>query len=299
MPHRETQMQALEAERCNSRYLPGIAFPAALRIDHWHGQALAADAAIVIATPVAALRETAASLATHYANQPLAWLCKGFEPGTARLPHEVVQATLPHARACVLTGPSFAQEVATGLPAALTLAGTDAHIAAALQPLFHTRTLRVYASDDLVGCELGGALKNVMAIATGIADGMGLGLNARAALMTRGLAELTRLGVAMGARADTFMGLTGMGDLLLTCTGDLSRNRAVGLALGKGETLATALERLGHVAEGVNAAREAVKLAQQHGVDMPITQAVQQVLAGARAPREALAALLARDATRE
>jgi glycerol-3-phosphate dehydrogenase (NAD(P)+) len=294
------QYAAMQQARVNARYLPDIALPASLNCTDQLALATRGQDAIVIATPLAGLRETLRALEPIMLhNQPVVWLCKGFEAHTAKLPHEVVREVLPFAPHAVLTGPSFAQEVARGLPVALTLGCADAALQARLQPLFHGGAVRVYTSDDLLGCELGGALKNVMAIATGVADGMGLGLNARAALMTRGLAEMTRLGVAMGAKPETFMGLTGMGDLILTCTGALSRNRAVGLALGEGQTLTQALEQLGHVAEGVGAAREAVTLAQRLRVEMPIAQAVQAVLVGGQNPRHILAHLLSRDATRE
>ena len=280
----------LAQARCNQRYLSAIPFPEALHVAHQ--AALDVDAAdlIIIATPVAGLR---AALALVPPRMPLLWLCKGFEPGSANMPHEIVQAS-GHQHGGALTGPSFADEVAQGLPVALTLATSDAALKA-LAPALHGGNLRIYTSDDVIGAELGGALKNVMAIATGIADGMALGLNARAALITRGLAEMTRLGIALGARPETFMGLTGMGDLILTCTGALSRNRKVGLSLAAGNTLKQTLESLGHVAEGVNAAREAVKLGLRHKVDLPITQAVHRVLFEGQAPKQALLELLARD----
>ena len=280
----------LAQARCNQQYLSAIPFPEALHVAHQ--AALDVDAAdlIIIATPVAGLR---AALALVPLRMPLLWLCKGFEPGSASMPHEIVQAS-GHQHGGALTGPSFADEVAQGLPVALTLATSDAALKA-LAPALHGGNLRIYTSDDVIGAELGGALKNVMAIATGIADGMALGLNARAALITRGLAEMTRLGLALGARPETFMGLTGMGDLILTCTGALSRNRKVGLSLAAGNTLQQTLDSLGHVAEGVNAAREAVQLGSRHEVDLPITQAVHRVLFEGQAPKQALLELLARD----
>ena len=228
-------------------------------------------------------------------NVPVIWLCKGFERPEARLPHEVHAGIMGAGRCAVLSGPSFAQEVAAGLPTALTLASKDAAFAAATAQALHSPTLRVYSHDDVVGAEVGGAVKNVIAIAAGVCDGLGLGLNARAALITRGLAEMTRLGVALGARAETFMGLAGMGDLILTCTGDLSRNRTVGLRLARGESLSDILNALGHVAEGVACCRAVCDRARQLGVELPITQAVAAVLFEGRAPREAVAALLARE----
>jgi glycerol-3-phosphate dehydrogenase (NAD(P)+) len=199
------------------------------------------------------------------------------------------------APAAALSGPSFALEVARGLPTAVTLAAAKADFARNLARELHQRRLRVYFSDDLIGVEVGGAVKNVMAIATGISDGLGLGLNARAALVTRGLAEVARLGVALGGRVETFMGLAGAGDLILTCTGDLSRNRRVGLALGRGEKLGAILAGLGHVAEGVHTAREVDAIARAREIDMPISREVCAVLFEGRAPAEAVAQLLARD----
>jgi glycerol-3-phosphate dehydrogenase (NAD(P)+) len=228
--------------------------------------------------------------------RPLVWVCKGFEESTGKLPHQVVAEVLGHdAPAAALSGPSFADEVARGLPAAVTLAARDAAFARDLARELHQRRLRLYFTDDLTGVEVGGAVKNVMAIATGISDGLGLGLNARAALITRGLAEVTRLGVALGGRQETFMGLAGAGDLILTCTGDLSRNRRVGLALGRGERLDAILAGLGHVAEGVHTAREVDRVAHGLGVEMPITREVCAVLFEGRAPAQAVEQLLARD----
>jgi glycerol-3-phosphate dehydrogenase (NAD(P)+) len=226
------------------------------------------------------------------------WLCKGFQAGSGRLGHEIAQA-LDRPRSGVLSGPSFALEVARGQPTALVAASRDAAVAALGVAAFHADALRVYTSTDPMGVEVGGAVKNVLAIATGIADGLGLGLNARAALITRGLAEMARLGQALGARTDTFMGLSGLGDLVLTATGDLSRNRRVGLLLAEGRALADILTSLGHVAEGVATAPVVLARAQQAGVEMPITQAVVGVLQGRLAAADAVRALLSRDARPE
>jgi glycerol-3-phosphate dehydrogenase (NAD(P)+) len=224
------------------------------------------------------------------------WLCKGFEDGTGLLPHQVAEQVLGgRVPAGVLSGPSFAQEVARGLPCALTVAGESKWLRDQVVAIVHGGNLRVYSCEDVVGVEVGGAVKNILAIATGIADGLGLGLNARAALITRGLAEITRLGSALGAQPATFMGLTGMGDLILTCTGDLSRNRRVGLGLAKGKPLAAIVRELGHVAEGVPCARAVRALAQKLGVDMPLTNAVAGVLFDGVTPQDMLAQLLARD----
>jgi glycerol-3-phosphate dehydrogenase (NAD(P)+) len=228
------------------------------------------------------------------------WACKGFDKATGKLPHETVSDLVPAGtRFGALSGPSFAMEVARGLPCALTLAATDFAFAQGMAAELSGPTLRIYSSDDLIGVELGGALKNVMAIAAGICDGMQLGMNARAALITRGLAEMVRLGVAMGGKAETFMGLTGLGDLVLTATGDLSRNRAVGIKLAEGRALKTILTELGHVAEGVNSAQTAQRLANLHRVDMPITSAVNAVLFENANPRETVKRLLSREARTE
>lgn len=276
------QAQALTRDRVNARYLPNVALPGALQILGGPLSALVSDAAaqdlFIVATPMAGLRQTLTALAEVPSS--VAWLCKGFEAGTGWMPHEVQAAVAPRLRAGALSGPSFAQEVAEGQPAALVAASAHLTVRDALVAAFHGPALRVYANEDIVGVEVGGAVKNVLAIATGLCDGLSLGLNARAALITRGLAEMTRLGVALGARAETFMGLSGLGDLVLTATGDLSRNRKVGLLLAQGLTLAQAVQSLGHVAEGVYSARTVHQRAQALGVDMPITAAVVALLDG-------------------
>jgi glycerol-3-phosphate dehydrogenase (NAD(P)+) len=251
---------------------------------------------LVVATPLAGLRTTLAHLAVIAPKTPLIWVCKGLEAGTAKLPHVIAAETLgPNARYGVLSGPSFAEEVACGLPTAVTLAANNHDFAHETALALHTPRLRIYANEDLVGAEVGGAVKNVLAIATGICDGLGLGNNARAALITRGLVEITRFGEALGARRETFMGLAGMGDLILTCTGDLSRNRRVGLLLAEGRSLPDIARELGHVAEGVPAAREIARRATELGVEMPITRAVTAVLDGRLTPRAAVEQLMARD----
>ena len=294
------QRDTLRASRA-SRYLPQVPLPDAVEVaESVAGAVEGADLALVV-TPTAGLRDAAAAVAAAVSETrrrlPLVWACKGFESASNKLPHEVVADVLGTRAPGVgaLSGPSFALEVARGLPTALTLASGDAAFARDVARSLHQPRLRVYYTDDVVGVEVGGAVKNVMAIATGIADGLGLGLNARAALVTRGLAEITRLGVAMGGRHDTFMGLTGMGDLILTCTGDLSRNRKVGLGLGAGQPLDAVLASLGYVAVGVNTAREVNVRAQAMGVDMPITRVVCAVLFEGLAPRAAVEQLLARD----
>jgi glycerol-3-phosphate dehydrogenase (NAD(P)+) len=290
------QSKALAAERRNARYLPEIALPEALRIESSLDRAMSGAELLVAATPVAGMRDLLGRLKRGKADHiPLVWLCKGFEQDSAALPHEIVAASGLRAPSGALSGPSFALEVARGLPCALTLASADAAFAARAAAWLHGGRLRVYHSDDLVGVEIGGAVKNVLAIAAGICDGLGLGQNARAALVTRGLAELARLGVALGGRAETVMGLTGAGDLILTATGDLSRNRRVGLELARGKPLAAIVAELGHVAEGVRSAHATLVRARSCAVEMPIAAAVDAVLQGRLTPPQAVESLLARD----
>ncbi len=290
------QYAEMSEDRVNRRYLPGFPFPDTLRIELKLEQALdQADLALAV-VPTAGFRQVVRRMAELGAKMPLVWACKGFEAGTAKLPHQVVAEELGGKTQCgVLSGPSFAQEVAKGLPAALTLASRDEPFAHAMALELHSPRLRVYSSPDVVGVEVGNAVKNVMAIAAGISDGLGYGYNARAALITRGLAEISRLGVAMGGRPETFMGLTGAGDLILTCTGDLSRNRTVGLRLARGEKLEAILGDLGHIAEGVNSTVEVQRLAQNMDVEMPITRAVFQVLFEGLPPGKAVEGLLNRE----
>lgn len=300
------RIQNMQQLRENQHYLPGRVLPASLHLSHApFSEVLSGIDLTVLATPMASLRLGLQALEPWQKQTPLAWLCKGFEAaqsatrGQGLLAHEVQAEVAPSMLAGVLSGPSFAQEVAAGQPAALVAASEHASVREALVQAFHGDNLRVYAKDDVIGVEVGGAVKNVMAIATGLCDGMQLGLNARAALITRGLAEMTRLGLAMGARADTFMGLSGLGDLVLTATGDLSRNRQVGMALAQGQSLDKVLQSLGHVAEGVYSAHTVVARAQQLGVDMPIAQAVVAVLQGQASAQQAVAALMGRGAKGE
>jgi glycerol-3-phosphate dehydrogenase (NAD(P)+) len=285
----------LAASRENARYLPGISLPPSLRVSAAEPVAELAGRhdLVLIATPMAGLRPALEQLAGY--PSPVAWLCKGFEQHTGLLGHEVQAQVAPALAAGALTGPSFALEVARGQPTALVAASPDAAVRDALVAAFHADALRIYANDDLPGAEVGGAVKNVLAIATGLCDGLSLGLNARAGLITRGLAEMTRLGLALGGRAETFMGLSGLGDLVLTATGDLSRNRRVGLLLAQGRTLQQVLHDLGHVAEGVACAHTVVQRAGTLGVDMPIATAVVAVLEGTLQPADAVAQLLSRD----
>ena len=290
------QAQALQQQRRNERYLPGIDLPAALGISSGPLdaclQSAGAEDLFIIATPMAGLRSTL--LALRGVPASVAWLCKGFEAETGLMPHEVQAQVAPQLRAGALNGPSFAQEVARTQPTALVAASPHASVRQALVMAFHGGALRVYANEDIVGVEVGGAVKNVLAIATGLCDGLDLGLNARAALITRGLAEMIRLGVALGAKPETFMGLSGLGDLVLPATGDLSRNRKVGLLLAQGLSLAQAVTSLGHVAEGVYSARTVWQRAQSLGVDMPITEAVVALLDGRLQAREAVQVLMGR-----
>lgn len=292
------QADTMARTRRNTRYLGDVELPASLAVTSDLAMALdhGRDGLYVIGTPMAAL---AGMLQALPAQASVMWLCKGFEAGTGRLGHEVAKAVCPQARVGVLSGPSFADEVLRGLPTALVSASADAALRQQGVEAFHSETLRVYTSADPVGVEVGGAVKNVLAIATGIVDGMGLGLNARAALITRGLAEMTRLGVALGAQAETFMGLSGLGDLVLTATGDLSRNRKVGLQLAKGLNLQQILAELGHVSEGVYSAATVLARARSMGVDMPITAAVVAVIEGQLSPAQGLLQLMRREARAE
>jgi glycerol-3-phosphate dehydrogenase (NAD(P)+) len=299
------QAQDMVQTRENRRYLPDVGLPGSLRIDaqalpQWVSSLHSADL-VIVASPMAGLRGVLTQLRGCHA--AVAWLCKGFEAGLAGasglMGHEIQNQVAPELRSGVLSGPSFAQEVATGQPTALVAASIHTSVRDALVAAFHSPTLRVYANDDVIGVEVGGAVKNVLAIATGLCDGMQLGLNARAALITRGLAEMTRLGVALGAKPETFMGLSGLGDLVLTATGDLSRNRRVGMAMAQGKTLQQAVDMLGHVAEGVYSARTVVQRAASLCVDMPIAQAVVDLLDGRLQPAQAVAALMGRGPTAE
>ena len=295
---RDARQAAQIAEhRENPRALPGLRLEGNLRATASLDEALNDQDLLVIATAMAGLRPVAAAIAAHPLGRqrPVLWLCKGLEADTARLPGEVIAEVWHQAVCGALSGPSFAQEVAAGLPVALTVASTDLGLTDLAIAAFHHRAVRIYRSTDVVGVEVAGAVKNVMAIATGISDGLGLGANARAALLTRGLAEIVRYGRALGAQPETFIGLAGVGDLVLTCTGDLSRNRQVGLALGRGERLDVALGALGHVAEGVACCRAVCASARALGVEMPITDAVAAVLFEGQSPREAVSALLARE----
>jgi glycerol-3-phosphate dehydrogenase (NAD(P)+) len=296
-------MSKIAASHENGAYLAGFRLPPNMVVSADFDAAMAhvapganrEEGLLIVATSVAGLRPLVARM-RHNKPSNLVWLCKGFEEITRLLPHRVVQETLGNDVAIgALSGPSFAQEVANGMPCALTIASESQALRERVVSVVHARGIRVYSSDDVIGVEVGGAVKNIMAIATGIIDGMGLGLNARAALITRGLAEITRLGIALGGHVETFMGLAGMGDLILTCTGDLSRNRKVGLGLAQGKKLDTIVTELGHVAEGVRCAQAVRALANDMGIDMPITNAVAAVLFDGDSAHDMVKRLLARD----
>lgn len=293
--------QEIATARCNERYLPGVSLPETLAVSADFAVAARADL-LIAATPIAALSGLADELASAGAKAPLVWLSKGFVevPPSTELPAGIGlahQVLAPNwlAPVGIVSGPSFAEEVAHGLPTAVAVAATDSALAAQVAALLRADSLRAYESDDLAGVEVGGAVKNVLAIAAGASDGLGFGHNARAALITRGLAETGRLSHALGGRRDTMMGLAGLGDIVLTCTGDLSRNRRVGLELARGRPLTQALAELGHVAEGVAAARAARILSRHHGVEMPIVDAVYRVLYEDLSPRDAVLSLLRRE----
>ena len=289
-------LAAMAAARCNQRYLPGIELPAALGYEPDLASAVRGAGIVLLVVPshaFATMLEDVGPLLDE--GTAIAWATKGFEPGTGRFLHELVARRLPGRPAAVITGPSFAKEVAAGLPSAVTVHSEDDAYAQRLAGLLHAPNLRAYSGRDVLGAELGGAMKNVLAVATGIADGMALGLNARAGLITRGMNEMLRLGVALGARPETLIGLSGLGDLVLTCTGDLSRNRRLGLALGKGIAIDEAVRQIGQVVESVLTADEVARLADQHALDLPISAGVRAVLHGEVTPAEGLKMLMARE----
>jgi glycerol-3-phosphate dehydrogenase (NAD(P)+) len=293
----EDEPEKLARERVNARYLPGAQFPPSLTIEPDLAKALAAGDDVVLVVPSSALRAVLGEIKPMLGDRArISWASKGFELSTGKLPHEVAREVLGAAvPIAVLSGPTFAKEVGQGLPTAIAVASPHDDYALELAERISSGGFRAYTQSDIVGVEIGGAVKNVLAIATGCSDGLGFGSNSRVFLITRGLAELMRLGVALGAKRETLMGLAGLGDLVLTCTGNLSRNRRVGLALAQGKTLAAALHELGHVAEGVEAARAARRQADHHGIDMPICEAVDRVLHEGLAPRLAVEALLRRE----
>ncbi len=286
----------IDREHENRRYLPGIVLPDTLRATTDMALALREAELVLVVVPSHAFTETLQALAPlRPAAAGVAWATKGFEPGSGRFLHEVAEDLLgPDVPLAVVTGPSFAKEVAQGLPTALTVHSHEAAFAQVVAEVLHGPEFRAYTGEDMIGAELGGAMKNVLAVATGVADGMQLGLNARAGLITRGLNEMLRLSAALGARPETLMGLAGLGDLVLTCTGDLSRNRRLGLALGRGQSLDDAVREIGQVVESVQTADEVMRLAERLGIELPISSAVRDVLHGDLSPSEGLQQLLAR-----
>lgn len=290
------QVVAMCEQRCNRAYIPEVEFPDGLTPSADLAQALQTCNEVIVAVPSEAFRPVVeASRPLLHPQARLAWATKGFDPGSGKLLHQVAAELCgDEFPVAVISGPSFAHEVAAGLPTALTVASDDAQFSQDLASMLHNDTFRAYSSSDVVGVEVGGAVKNVLAIAAGISDGLGFGANARAALITRGLAEITRLGVALGGQMETFTGLAGLGDLVLTCTDDQSRNRRMGLALAKGESAGTTLKAIGQVVEGVQTAREVRQLAGRNSVEMPICEQVYSVLFEQRAPRDAVVALFGR-----
>ena len=293
---------AVEGQGENPRYLPGIALPASLRATTSLPEAMADAELVLVVVPSHAFADTVRALAPlRLPSAGVAWATKGFEPGSGRFLHEVAGELLGNrgsgddVQLAVVTGPSFAMEVAAGMPTALTVHSEDADFAQQVADVLHGPSFRAYTGDDMLGAELGGAMKNVLAVATGVADGMGLGLNARAGLITRGLNEMLRLNIAIGGRPETLMGLAGLGDLVLTCTGDLSRNRRLGLALGRGQAIEDAVREIGQVVESIQTADEVMRQAAFHGVELPIASNVRDVLHGDITPAEGLRRLMARE----
>jgi len=294
-------VQLLNEQRCNQQYLPGIKFPDSLQITASLEQALASPAWVLIAIPSHAYRSFLHENAHLFKSETgIAWASKGLEEGTGKLLHQVVEEELPQChKTAVMSGPTFAGEVARDLPTAITVASASETFSAQISDDLHSGRFRVYLSTDLIGVELGGAFKNVLAIAAGAADGLGFGANTRAALITRGLAEMMRLGEAMGGHRETFMGLAGMGDLILTCTDNQSRNRRTGLLLAQGKSLEQVHAEIGQAIEGIKTAKEAVNLARRYGVEVPITEQVYRVLYENCPIEEAVQTLLSRKTSQE
>lgn len=286
-------IKSLKADRSNKRYIPSVSFPENLFPIASIDEVPVDTRMIVNAVPCHGLRSSL-QLLKSFSDINICLACKGFEPGTQKLNHQVVREELPDSPVAILSGPSFAKEVAKSLPTAVTIASDDEVVASAFADLFRSDVFRTYTNDDLIGVQVGGAVKNVMAIAAGIADGLGYGSNTRSALITRGLTEIMRLGLAMGARQETFMGLAGLGDLVLTCTDDQSRNRSLGLLLAGGLSVEEAQTKIGQAIEGIKTAFEVGQLAAKHSIEMPITEQVIQVLNADIDPKQAVHALLTR-----
>ena len=284
-------------DRENARYLPGVAFPSNLVAEPDLARCLAGARDVLVVVPSHGLRDTLTKIKPLLApDARICWATKGFELHTGKLPHQVAEEVLGSDRPmAVLSGPTFAKEVAEGLPTALTIAANDQEFAAALAKAMSSDVFRAYTSDDMIGVEVGGAIKNVLAIGAGMCDGLGFGANTRIAMINRGLVEMMRLGVALGAKRETFMGLAGMGDLVLTCTDDLSRNRRTGLAIASGKTVQEAQEEIQQVVEGVMAAEAVNEVAEELGIEMPICHEVYRILYEGASPREAVASLMNRE----
>ena len=299
--HSAEHTNVMNSEGCNSRYLPGLAFPSGLTVTHDLAQALKPANIVLVVVPSHAFRATLTRIKPLLtAKQCLAWGTKGLEPDSQKLLHQQAEEELGNDRPmAVVSGPTFAKEVAQKLPGAVTVASRNSAFALTLASALHNDYFRAYTGSDVVGVEIGGAVKNVLAIAAGAADGLGFGANARAALIARGVAEVMRLGVAMGAQQETFMGLTGLGDLVLTCTDDQSRNRRLGLALGAGKSKETVIAEIGQVVEGINTSKEVHALAQRLGVEMPITEQVYKVIHEGHSPQQAVQDLMERAITSE
>jgi len=293
-------LEDMQQSRSNEAYLPGVEFPEDLLLEADLKTAIENSEAILLVSPSHAFAEVLNKIKPFIGDRPLAWASKGFEPGSGRFLHEVAEEIVGKDRPIALvTGPSFAKDVAEGKPTLVTVACTDTAFAENVAHALHNSKFRVYISDDLIGAELGGAVKNVLALATGMCDGMQLGDNTRAAILTRGMAEMMRLGTAMNCKPETLMGLSGLGDLVLTCTGDLSRNRRMGLALGRGQSIEDAKKEIGQVVEGIGTADEVMRLAKKHNVDMPISEHVWKVVNGLMTPIEAVNELMSRGPRQE
>lgn len=290
-------VNAIDSQHENPRYLPGLPLPENLRATTDMAAAIDGAAWVLVVVPSHAFGETVRALAPLLpAGVGVAWATKGFEPGSGRFLHEVAGEVFGQGvPLAVVTGPSFAKEVTQGLPTAVTVHGDDAPFTQVVADAMHGPAFRAYTGNDMVGAELGGAMKNVLAVATGVADGMALGLNARAGLITRGLNEMLRLAAAIGGRPETLMGLAGLGDLVLTSTGDLSRNRRLGLALGRGKGIAEAVAEIGQVVESIQTADEVMRQAERHDIELPISDAVRSVLHGELSPADGLKQLMARE----